>query len=50
VTLRGRLASRTMRSLMRRSAYVKDSVHHYLNWEEQFRQRYFSNDDDDASD
>jgi beta-hydroxylase len=50
MTLRGRLASRTMLSLMRRSAYVKDSVHHYLNWEEQFRQRYFSNDDDDASD
>jgi beta-hydroxylase len=48
MTLRGRLTGRTLLFLMRRSAYVQDSVQHYLDWEEQFRERYFS--DDDASD
>jgi beta-hydroxylase len=48
MTLRGRLTSRTLLFLMRRSSYVQDSVQHYLDWEEQFRERYFP--DDDASD
>lgn len=46
--LRGRLTSRALLFLMRRSAYVQDSVRHYLDWEEQFRERFFS--DDEASD
>ena len=48
MTLRGRLTNRTLLFLMRRSAYVQDSVQRYLDWEEQFRERFFA--DDDASD
>jgi beta-hydroxylase len=47
MTLRGRLTSRLLLFLMRRSAYVQDSVQRYLDWEEQFRERFLS---DDASD
>ncbi len=48
MTLRGRLTNRTLLFLMRRSAYVQDSLKRYLDWEDQFRERFFS--DDDASD
>jgi beta-hydroxylase len=48
MTRRGRWTSRALLSLMRRSAYVQDSVQHYLDWEERFQERFFS--DDDASD
>jgi beta-hydroxylase len=48
MSLRGRLAHRTLLFLLRRSAYVQDSVKHYLDWEERFREQFFS--DDDASD
>jgi ornithine lipid ester-linked acyl 2-hydroxylase len=47
MTFGGRLTSRTLLFLMRRSSYVKDSVQHYLDWEEQFSERYFSDDDAD---
>jgi len=47
MTLRGRLASRILLSLMRRSAYVQDSVQHYLDWEEQFKARFFPDDESD---
>jgi len=46
MTLRGRLTSRALLFLMRRSAYVQDSVRHYLDWEEQFSERFFSDDDE----
>src|SRR5262245_21576370 len=45
MTLRGRLTNRTLLFLMRHSAYVQDSKKHYLDWEEQFRKRFFSDDD-----
>jgi len=48
MTVRGRLTSRAMLSLIRRSAYVQDSVQHYLDWEEQFKERFFPDDDDDS--
>jgi len=48
MTARGRWTSRTLLFLMRRSAYVQDSVQHYLDWEERFQERFFS--DEDASD
>jgi aspartyl/asparaginyl beta-hydroxylase (cupin superfamily) len=41
MTLRGRLTSRILLALMRRSAYVQDSVQHYLDWEERFKERFF---------
>jgi len=44
MTLRGRLTSRTLLALMRRSAYVQDSVRHYLDWEERFKERFFPDD------
>ena len=47
MTIRGRLASRSLLFLMRRSAYVRDSVQRYLDWEEQFKERFFA--DTDAS-
>ena len=40
MTRRGRWTSRALLFLMRRSAYVQDSVQHYLDWEERFRERY----------
>lgn len=46
MTARGHLTSRTLLFLMRRSSYVQDSVQNYLDWEEQFRERYFSDDDE----
>ena len=48
MTLPGRLTSRAMLSLMRRSAYVQDSVQQYVDWEARFKERFFA--DDDASD
>ena len=45
MTLRGRVTSRALLFLMRRSAYVQDSVQHYLDWEERFKERFFSDDD-----
>lgn len=45
MTVRGRLARRTLFFLMRRSAYVQDSVRRYLDWEERFRERFSADDD-----
>jgi aspartyl/asparaginyl beta-hydroxylase (cupin superfamily) len=47
MTLRGRLTGRILLALIRRSAYVQDSVQQYSDWEERFRERFFL---DDASD
>ena len=50
MTLRGRLTNRILLALMRRSAYVQDSVQHYSDWEERFRERFFPDDGaDDGS-
>lgn len=46
MTLRGRLISRALLALMRRSAYVQDSKRQYLEWEERFKERFFPGDDD----
>ena len=45
MTLRGRLVSRILLSLMRRTAYVQDSVDQYVDWEERFTARFFSPED-----
>jgi aspartyl/asparaginyl beta-hydroxylase (cupin superfamily) len=47
MTLRGRLTSRMLLALMRRSAYVQDSVQQYSEWEERFKQRFFPSDASD---
>ncbi|MBX3024827.1 aspartyl/asparaginyl beta-hydroxylase domain-containing protein [bacterium] len=45
--LPGRLVSRALLGLMRRSAYVQDSKRQYLEWEERFKERFFPDDDAD---
>jgi beta-hydroxylase len=44
MTSRGRVTGRILLALMRRSAYVQDSVQHYRDWEERFMERVFPDD------
>jgi aspartyl/asparaginyl beta-hydroxylase (cupin superfamily) len=44
MTLSGRLTHRTLLGLMRRTAYVQDSVRHYLDWEERFKAMFAPDD------
>ena len=45
MTLPGRMTNRALLFLMRRTAYVQDSVRNYLDWEMRFKERFDSSDD-----